>query len=154
MGPAYSLASTMGPIVVAAGFAAPLALLALSAIMLCIAVSFAYLSRVSPNAGSSYSWIGMAFESQVGIRLGLKIPLEIAGKRNKRLLLAGQQAGIGVRDSRLSGRKVNAVQRKSVFQLDELRRGLGWVLDQNLGTTQNFEAAGVGTIRAHCDCAG
>jgi amino acid transporter len=61
MGPAYSLASTMGPIVVAAGFAAPLALLALSAIMLCIAVSFAYLSRVAPNAGSSYSWIGMAF---------------------------------------------------------------------------------------------
>lgn len=61
MGPAYSLASTMGPIIVAAGFAAPLALLALSAIMLCIAVSFAYLSRVAPNAGSSYSWIGMAF---------------------------------------------------------------------------------------------
>jgi amino acid transporter len=61
MGPAYSLASTMGLIVVAAGFAAPLALLALSAIMLCIAVSFAYLTRVAPNAGSSYSWIGMAF---------------------------------------------------------------------------------------------
>jgi len=61
MGPAYSLASTMGLIVVAAGFAAPLALLALSAIMLCIAISFAYLTRVAPNAGSSYSWIGMSF---------------------------------------------------------------------------------------------
>ena len=61
MGPAYSLASTMGLIVVAAGFAAPLALLALSAIMLCIAISFAYLARVAPNAGSSYSWIGMSF---------------------------------------------------------------------------------------------
>jgi len=66
MGPAYSLASTMGPIVVAAGFAAPVALLALSAIMLCIAISFAYLSRVAPNAGSSYSWIRMAF----GLRMG------------------------------------------------------------------------------------
>ncbi|MGC2130041.1 MAG: APC family permease [Candidatus Aquilonibacter sp.] len=66
MGPAYSLASTMGPMVVAAGFAAPLALLALSAIMLCIAVSFSYLSRVAPNAGSSYSWIRMAFGTRAG----------------------------------------------------------------------------------------
>jgi amino acid transporter len=66
MGPAYSLASTMGPIVVAAGFGAPLALLALSAIMLCIAISFAYLSRVAPNAGSSYSWIRTAFGAHAG----------------------------------------------------------------------------------------
>jgi amino acid transporter len=66
MGPAYSLASTMGPIVLAAGFGAPLALIALSAIMLCIAVSFAYFSRVAPDAGSSYSWIRMAFGRHVG----------------------------------------------------------------------------------------
>jgi len=66
MGPAYSLASTLGPIVVAAGFAAPLAFIALSVIMLCIAVSFAHLSRVAPNAGSSYSWIGMAFGRRAG----------------------------------------------------------------------------------------
>ena len=51
----------MGPMVAAAGFAAPLALAALCAIMLCIAVSFAYLTRVAPNAGSSYSWIAQAF---------------------------------------------------------------------------------------------
>jgi amino acid transporter len=66
MGPAYSLASGMGAMVVAAGYGAPLALIALSAIMLCIAVSFAYLSRVAPNAGSSYSWIRMAFGPNVG----------------------------------------------------------------------------------------
>jgi amino acid transporter len=66
MGPAYSLAATMGPIVVAAGLRAPLALLSLSAIMLCIAISFAYLSRVAPNAGSSYSWIRMAFGTHAG----------------------------------------------------------------------------------------
>jgi amino acid transporter len=66
MGPAYSLASTMGPIVVAAGFGAPIALIVLSAIMLCIAVSFSYLSRIAPNAGSSYSWIRMAFGERVG----------------------------------------------------------------------------------------
>jgi amino acid transporter len=66
MGPAYSLASTMGPMVAVAGTAAPLALAALSGIMLCVAVSFAMLSRVAPNAGSSYSWIRMEFGSAIG----------------------------------------------------------------------------------------
>jgi len=66
MGPAYSLASTMGLVVVAAGYAAPWAFLALSAIMLCIAIAFSHLSRVSPDAGSSYSWIRMEFGSRVG----------------------------------------------------------------------------------------
>ncbi len=66
MGPAYSLASTMGPMVFAAGYGAPLALIVLSAIMLCIAVAFAFLSRVAPNAGSSYAWIRMAFGPHAG----------------------------------------------------------------------------------------
>jgi amino acid transporter len=66
MGPAYSLASTMGPMVAAGGLAAPWALIALSAIMLCIAVSFAMLSRVAPSAGSSYSWIRQSFGGYVG----------------------------------------------------------------------------------------
>lgn len=66
MGPAYSLASTMGPIVAAAGTFAPLSLLCVSAIMLCIAIAFAQLTRVAPNAGSSYSWIRMAFGSHAG----------------------------------------------------------------------------------------
>ncbi|HET7814600.1 MAG TPA: hypothetical protein VFL13_09525, partial [Candidatus Baltobacteraceae bacterium] len=51
MGPAYSLASTMGPMVAAAGALAPLSLASISAIMLCIAISFSQLSRVAPNAG-------------------------------------------------------------------------------------------------------
>ena len=66
MGPAYSLASTMGPVVAAAGAFAPAALGALSAVMLCIAVSFSMLSRVAPNAGSSYSWIRMEFGVWIG----------------------------------------------------------------------------------------
>ncbi|MGA8534590.1 MAG: APC family permease [Candidatus Tumulicola sp.] len=66
MGPAYSLASTMGPMVAVAGMAAPLALAALSGIMLCVAVAFSMLSRVAPNAGSSYSWIRMEFGNAVG----------------------------------------------------------------------------------------
>ena len=56
----------MGLMVFAAGYGAPLALVALSAIMVCIAVAFAYLSRVAPNAGSSYSWIRMAFGTHAG----------------------------------------------------------------------------------------
>lgn len=66
MGPAYSLASTMGPMVAAAGAFAPLSLLCVSAIMLCIAIGFAQLTRVAPNAGSSYSWIRMAFGDRTG----------------------------------------------------------------------------------------
>lgn len=66
MGPAYSIAATMGPMVVAAGTGAPWALLALSGIMLCMAVAFGQLSQVSPNAGSSYSWIRDAFGSWFG----------------------------------------------------------------------------------------
>lgn len=66
MGPAYSLASTMGPMVAAAGSATPLALFFLGAIMLCIAIAFAMLSRVSPNAGSSYSWIRESYGTVAG----------------------------------------------------------------------------------------
>jgi amino acid transporter len=56
----------MGPMIVAAGVFAPLSLLSVSAIMLCIAIGYAQLSRVAPNAGSSYSWIRMAFGSYAG----------------------------------------------------------------------------------------
>ena len=66
MGPAYSLASTMGPVVASAGVAAPFTLLALSTIMLCVALAFASFSRIAPNAGSSYSWIRMAFGENAG----------------------------------------------------------------------------------------
>ncbi len=66
MGPAYSLAATMGPMVAAAGGYATLALALLAGIMLCIAVSFAQLSRVMPNAGSSFTWIASAFGPATG----------------------------------------------------------------------------------------
>lgn len=66
MAPAYSLASTMGPMVVAGGLYAPFSLLAVCAIMLCIAIAYAQLTRVAPNAGSAYSWIRMAFGSYAG----------------------------------------------------------------------------------------
>lgn len=66
MGPAYSLASTAGPMVAAGGAAAPAALVAMTGIMLCIAISYAMLSRVSPNAGSAYSWVRESFGTYGG----------------------------------------------------------------------------------------
>ncbi len=66
MGPAYSLASTMGLLVVAANGAAPLALAALVAIMLCVAIAFSRLAREYPNAGSSFAWAAAAFGPAVG----------------------------------------------------------------------------------------
>ncbi len=66
MGPAYSLAATMGPMVAAAGDHATLALGLLGAIMLCVAVAFGRLSAALPNAGSSFTWIGAAFGPRAG----------------------------------------------------------------------------------------
>ncbi|HEY2555233.1 MAG TPA: amino acid permease, partial [Candidatus Cybelea sp.] len=66
MGPAFSLATTMGPMVAAAGEFAPLALLLLTAVMGLVAVAFARMLRVMPNAGSSYSWVRSAFGERAG----------------------------------------------------------------------------------------
>jgi amino acid transporter len=66
MGPAYSLAATMGPMVAAAGNSATLALALLAGVMLCIALAFSQLTRVMPNAGSSFSWIASAFGRETG----------------------------------------------------------------------------------------
>jgi amino acid transporter len=66
MGPAFSLATTMGPMIAAAGALAPAALLLLTVVMAAIAIAFARLLRVLPNAGSSYSWIRHAFGVRVG----------------------------------------------------------------------------------------
>jgi amino acid transporter len=53
--------------VAAAGAGAPLALLSLTGVMLCVAASFSALSRVLPNAGSSYAWIRTAFGRTLGV---------------------------------------------------------------------------------------
>jgi len=66
MGPAYSLAVTMGPMVAAAGTNATLALVLLAGVMSCVAIVFSRLSEVMPSAGSSFSWVAAAFGSQTG----------------------------------------------------------------------------------------
>jgi len=66
IGPAFSLATTMGPMVGAAGYAAPLTLVFVTLIMACVAVGYSRLGARFPNAGSSYSWIRTAFGAAFG----------------------------------------------------------------------------------------
>lgn len=66
MGPAFSLATTMGPMVAAAGGLAPLALVLLTGVMTLAAIAFARMLLVMPDAGSSYSWIRSAFGTGAG----------------------------------------------------------------------------------------
>lgn len=66
MGPAFSLASTLGVMVVAAGALTLWALLAMCAIMLLLALTFAQLSARFPDAGSSYAWARRAFGEGAG----------------------------------------------------------------------------------------
>lgn len=66
MAPAYSLAATLGLMVAGAGYDAPLALLMLCIPMSLVAFSFGHLVRRHPSAGSSYSWIRLAFGRNVG----------------------------------------------------------------------------------------
>src|SRR5438270_8570859 len=64
----------------------------------------------------------MAFKSQMGIRFGLEIGLEIACERSKSFFLAGKKTSVGIFQGRLGGRKINAVQGKPFFDRDDFRR--------------------------------
>ncbi len=66
IGPGFALATTMGPMVGAGGYAAPLALLVVTAIMACVASGYLRLGTLHPNAGSSYTWIRSAFGPTFG----------------------------------------------------------------------------------------
>ncbi len=66
IGPAFSLATTFGPMVAAGGSATPLALLAVTLIMAAVAVGYRRLGMRSPNAGSSYTWVREAFGPALG----------------------------------------------------------------------------------------
>jgi amino acid transporter len=64
--PAFSLATTFGPMVLAGGSGTPLALLAVTAIMAFVAVGYRRLGSRYPNAGSSYTWVRIAFGRGAG----------------------------------------------------------------------------------------
>ena len=66
MGPAYSLASTMGPMVAIAGLGAPISLVLVTLFMGCIAWTYSALSARYPAAGSVYSWVYQAFGRNAG----------------------------------------------------------------------------------------
>jgi amino acid transporter len=66
IGPAFSLATTFGPMEAAGGSATPLALLLVTAIMVCVAVAYRRLGARYPNAGSAYTWVRIAFGSHAG----------------------------------------------------------------------------------------
>lgn len=66
IGPAFSLATTFGAMVESGGSATPLALLAVTAVMACVAFGYRRLGMRSPNAGSSYTWVREAFGPAAG----------------------------------------------------------------------------------------
>ena len=53
IGPAFSLATAFGPMVAAGGSATPLALIVVTAIMVCVAIAYRRLGARFPNAGSA-----------------------------------------------------------------------------------------------------
>jgi amino acid transporter len=66
MGPAFSLASTLGVMVAAAGSLTIPALGAISVVILFVALTFTQLASRFPDAGSSYGWARRAFGEGVG----------------------------------------------------------------------------------------
>jgi amino acid transporter len=66
IGPAFSLATTFGPMVAAGGSATPSALLIVTAIMVCVAIAYRRLGMRYPSAGSAYSWVRIAFGARMG----------------------------------------------------------------------------------------
>jgi amino acid transporter len=66
IGPAFSLATTFGPMVAAGGSATPFALILVTAIMICVALAYRRLGARYPNAGSAYTWVRIAFGPRAG----------------------------------------------------------------------------------------
>ncbi len=64
--PAYSLAAVLGPIAVLAGTSAPGILLASFVPMVLIAGAFAFLNKVDPDCGTTFSWVTRALGPWAG----------------------------------------------------------------------------------------
>jgi len=68
--PAFAVATTTGILLAVVGFAGPAALLYCAVPMLGIAWAFAYLNRLDPSAGATYSWVGRALHPILGFVAG------------------------------------------------------------------------------------
>src|SRR5438105_10504373 len=64
--PAYTLAATVGILVVAVGLASPAAILVGFLPVLFIAMAYYYLNRRDPNCGASYSWVSRTLSPYLG----------------------------------------------------------------------------------------
>jgi amino acid transporter len=64
--PAFSLATTFGPMVLAGGSGTPLALVVVTVIMAFVAFGYRRLGSRYPNAGSAYTWVRIAFGGASG----------------------------------------------------------------------------------------
>lgn len=64
--PAYSLAATIGFVVIAVGLQAPLIMVLAFVPMYCVAVGYRELNRVEPDAGTTFTWASRAFGPMTG----------------------------------------------------------------------------------------
>jgi amino acid transporter len=64
--PAYTMAATLGFVVIAVGLQAPGILLLAFIPMMCIAVAFQQLNRVDPDCGTTFAWAGRTFGPRTG----------------------------------------------------------------------------------------
>ena len=68
--PAFSVAATTATLIAAVGVLAPASLIVCGLIILGIAISYAQLNRLDPNAGASYAWVGKEFGAVPGFFAG------------------------------------------------------------------------------------
>ncbi len=71
--PGYSLAATLGFIVVVVGFQAPAVLLLSFIPMFLVAGGYYYMNRADPDCGTSFSWVTKAMGPQIGWLAGWAI---------------------------------------------------------------------------------
>ena len=100
--------------------------------------------------------IRVTSKNQARIRFALEIRLEVGSQSDQRLLLTHQQTAFWIRDHRLVGDKVDAVQREPFFQTHDLRvHGRRWrVFQRQLRGRLAGQTARVSATRAHRHVAG
>ena len=64
--PAYSLASTLGFVVVAIGLQAPIVTILAFVPMFCVSLAFQQMNKADPDCGASFTWATRAFNPRVG----------------------------------------------------------------------------------------
>ena len=117
MGPAFSLASTLGVVVAAAGMLTISALAAITVVLLCVALAFMQLAARFPDAGSSYAWARRAFGEGAGAYTAWILLVA-----NFFAVLASENAGpIEADASTARSKSERTLRRRGYVQVDEPR---------------------------------